>query len=110
MHVYIDGWPRWSPPTPRADIGAAFPGYGPNHGLDVTLPRRGGPAPGVRVGDQRLPRGQPALRVPVGHRAASTRSAASTAPHREHPHGGGRGWASIRRAACPSRSTCTSTG
>jgi hypothetical protein len=44
MHVYASG--RYIGATtasrPRADVGAAFPAYGPNHGFDVTLNAPGG--------------------------------------------------------------------
>jgi hypothetical protein len=40
VHVYIDG--RWGGQTvadlPRPDVGAAYPGYGPARGFELTLP------------------------------------------------------------------------
>lgn len=39
VHVTIDGaWHVLTADQSRADIGAAFPGYGPNHGFSATLP------------------------------------------------------------------------
>jgi SpoIID/LytB domain protein len=40
VDVYVDG--RWAATgtadKPRPDVGAAYPGYGPNHGFDFTVP------------------------------------------------------------------------
>ena len=40
IHVYVDGaWGgAYQASNARSDIGAAFPGYGDNHGFDVTIP------------------------------------------------------------------------
>ncbi len=45
VHVYVDGAlvAIRSAAAARADIGAAFPGYGAGHGFDVTVPVGGGP-------------------------------------------------------------------
>lgn len=41
VHIYDNGAPISLDPasTPRADIGSAFPGHGPNHGYDITIPQ-----------------------------------------------------------------------
>jgi hypothetical protein len=45
VHVYVDGVFRTAvrADRPRADVGAAHPGYGPAHGYDVTVPAASGP-------------------------------------------------------------------
>jgi hypothetical protein len=44
IHVYVDGTYRLAATANRSrpDIGAAYPGYGNNHGFDVTVPISGG--------------------------------------------------------------------
>ncbi len=44
IHVYVDGTYRLAATANRSrpDIGAAYPGYGNNHGFDVTVPVSGG--------------------------------------------------------------------
>jgi len=38
VHVYVDGIGRiFSANTARADVGAVFPGWGPNHGIDLAF-------------------------------------------------------------------------
>ncbi|MCU0311904.1 MAG: hypothetical protein MUE36_13285 [Acidimicrobiales bacterium] len=45
IHVYIDGNGAGSFVANRfrADVGQAYPAYGPNHGFDITVPISGGP-------------------------------------------------------------------
>ena len=56
VHVYVDGVGAaiLTANTPRADVGMAFSGYGPNHGFDATVALAPGPhtvcAYGIGVG------------------------------------------------------------
>jgi len=45
IHVYVNG--AWTAlgnaDGPRSDVGAIYPGYGPNHGIDITVAVPGTP-------------------------------------------------------------------
>ena len=70
VHVYVDGqWAaRATANASRPDVAAAYPGMGPAHGFDVSVPAGPGPHTvcvyGINAGPSG--NGEPAARVPLG--------------------------------------------